>query len=268
MILLKTNSKFSISNGVFVLVILALFFGFIFTEPIAQQEHYHGFSNDLQLFQIQNFWNVITNLPFVILGLYGLMWWSRHFKDSKRNSLSRSERWFRLEPLLFFGIILIGLGSSYYHYNPNLSTLFWDRLPMALVFSTLFVIIIRDFVSRELNNRVKVIVVAFSVLSVVYWVLTEYLGRGDLRPYLLVQFMPMILIPYFLKLNKYKKSTRFIWYALGMYFLAKLAEHFDNQIFEFLNIMAGHPLKHLLAAGAMVFIFNHIRKQAKENISW
>jgi hypothetical protein len=34
------------------------------------------------------------------------------------------------------GIFLTGFGSSYYHWSPNDGTLFWDRLPMALVAST------------------------------------------------------------------------------------------------------------------------------------
>jgi hypothetical protein len=37
-------------------------------------------------------------------------------------------------PLHFFGIMLTGFGSSYYHWSPNDDTLFWDRLPMVLVF--------------------------------------------------------------------------------------------------------------------------------------
>jgi hypothetical protein len=36
---------------------------------------------------------------------------------------------------LFLGIFLTGFGSSYYHWNPNDDTLFWDRLPMTLCFN-------------------------------------------------------------------------------------------------------------------------------------
>ena len=169
----------------------------------------------------------------------------------------------RLEPLLFIGVLFIGLGSAYYHVRPSISTLFWDRLPMALVFSTLFVIIVRDFVSYELSSKLQAPIIISSLCSVVYWIVSEQFGRGDLRPYVLVQFLPMLCIPYFLCLNKYRKKTKLIWTALGFYFLAKLAEYYDAQILDITNIISGHPIKHLLAAGAMVFVIKHIQKQVQ-----
>ena len=40
--------------------------------------------------------------------------------------------------MLLFKIFLTGFGSSYYQWNPNDNTLFWDRLPMTLCFMAIF----------------------------------------------------------------------------------------------------------------------------------
>ena len=43
---------------------------------------------------------------------------------------------------------------------------------------------------------------------------------------------------------------------LSFYFLSKLAEHFDRQIFELLNhYVSGHTIKHLLAAIATFYFY-------------
>ena len=46
--------------------------------------------------------------------------------------------------MLFLGIALTGFGSSYYHWDPNDRTLFWDRLPMALSFMAILAIVIGE----------------------------------------------------------------------------------------------------------------------------
>jgi len=263
MILLNSISRLQFTRVLGLILVAGIVLCFIITEPIAQQNDYHGFSNDHVKFQLENFWNVISNLPFIFLGIGGLIWWSKLIRFFKKNNLDLTKRWLCLEPLFFIGILAIGLGSTYYHINPTLSTLFWDRLPMALVFSTLFVIIIRDFVSYELSSKLKTPIIVSSLLSVVYWIVSEHFGRGDLRPYVLVQFLPMLCIPYFLWLNNYRKKTKLTWFAVGFYFLAKLAEYFDYQIFELTSFIAGHPIKHFLAAVAMVYVIKHIKKQVQ-----
>jgi hypothetical protein len=64
-------------------------------------------------FGVPNFWNVVSNLPFIGVGAVGL-------------------RQFHRDPavfVIFLGIFLTGVGSSYYHWDPSDRTLFWDRLP-------------------------------------------------------------------------------------------------------------------------------------------
>jgi Na+/melibiose symporter-like transporter len=88
---------------------------------------------------------------------------------------------------------------------------------------------------------------------VFYWSWTERHGRGDLRPYALVQFLPLLLIALMLWLYPGNRaSTRWLWWAFLMYFLAKLAEAFDAPIFSAVGI-SGHSFKHLLSALAILY---------------
>jgi di/tricarboxylate transporter len=90
--------------------------GLLLLPPIPQDQSYHRFADQRALLGIPNFWNVVSNLPFVAVGAAGL-------------------QRFRQDPItivLFLGIFLTGFGSSYYHWHPNDDTLFWDRLPMTL----------------------------------------------------------------------------------------------------------------------------------------
>jgi hypothetical protein len=46
--------------------------------------------------------------------------------------------------VLFAGIFLTGFGSSYYHLDPNDSTLFWDRLPMTICFAAILSAVVEE----------------------------------------------------------------------------------------------------------------------------
>ena len=40
--------------------------------PILQDQSYHRFADERTLFGIPNFWNVVSNLPFIAVGAVGL----------------------------------------------------------------------------------------------------------------------------------------------------------------------------------------------------
>ena len=46
--------------------------GLLLVPPIPQSQIYHGFADQRTLFGIPNFWNVVSNLPFVLVGAAGL----------------------------------------------------------------------------------------------------------------------------------------------------------------------------------------------------
>lgn len=212
--------------------------GVFLIQPIPQDPAYHLFADRTQLLGIPNFWNVATNLPFLFIGLLGLA--RRRLPDSK----------FGLHYRVFcIGVALVALGSAYYHFEPSTPALVWDRLPMTVAFMALFAAVLMDRVSACLGRALLWPLVAAGIASIAWWIRTELDGQGDLRPYALVQFLPMLLVPLILPLSRGGSlSTAFLWMSLGAYGAAKLAEQFDPLIFDATGVFSGHSLKHLLAA--------------------
>ncbi len=229
--------------GSFLLIMFGVLFivGMFFISPIVQSEDYHLFSDTKSVFGIPNFWNVISNLLFVIIGICGIY----IFRNHRENNIEYI--------ILFAGIILIGIGSGYYHFSPNTQSLIWDRLPMTIVFMTLFSIIISEFISVKLGKVFLWPLLLIGLGSIWWWI---YGGMNDLRLYVLVQFYPVIAIPIILIFFKSKVTYgRIYWFLLAFYFLAKISEHYDQIIHNSLGIISGHTLKHLFSGLGLCILF-------------
>jgi hypothetical protein len=96
--------------------------------------------------------------------------------------------------------------------------------------------------------------------SVLYWHWSEQSGTGDLRPYALVQFLPLVLIPFIVVTcqSRYTRSKD-LYVVLLAYLAAKLAEHFDSFLYAFGGILSGHTLKHLFAAFGAHWLLRMLR---------
>ena len=215
--------------------------GSLFVPRIPQDPAYHQFADHRTIFEIPNFWNVVTNIPFVLVGLFGLA------RLSKVVALRSGYL------IVCLGIILVGVGSAYYHLAPSTPTLTWDRLPMTIVFMALFSAILEDRVSSRAGKILLWPLIVVGAASVGYWHFTELQGNGDLRPYGLVQFLPMVLIPMMLILFPVGAlRLSLLWWMLVSYGLSKIAEHFDVWIFAATGMISGHSIKHLLASLAIL----------------
>lgn len=217
---------------------LALLF---FHAPIAQDEAYHAFAGD-GAGVIPNLGNVASNLPFLLVGIAGFVHCRRPESEMGRDAWS----------VFFAGTALVAVGSAYYHWNPNDATLVWDRLPMTVAFMGLFVALMTEYVDPRVERALLLPAIVLGAASVAWW---RY--SGDLRVYLGVQFGPLLAIPVILALFPSRFTHgRYLVYGLVCYVLAKLAETYDREIFEFTaGLIGGHPLKHLLAAAAPLCIW-------------
>jgi len=126
---------------------------------------------------------------------------------------------------------------------------------MTVVFMALFSVIIGEFTSVRLGKTVLWPLIIFGLFSIIYWHSTEVKGEGDLRLYVLVQFLPMIVIPLILLFFK-PKFTRIssYWLLLCAYILAKVFEYFDEAIYNMQSLLSGHSIKHLVAAFGVLFL--------------
>ena len=220
-------------------VALGLTLALFAQPPIHQSLDYHRFADTRTLSGIANFWNVVSNLPFLLVGLMGLAWAVKHMASIERETRAA---WL----VLFGGVALVGVGSSWYHLAPGSATLVWDRLPMTLAFMALFAIVLGEHIALRIARVSLYPLLLAGVASVLYW-----RSSDDLRPYALVQFLPVLLIPLILLLYP-KKGSGAVWIALACYVAAKLLEALDARIYDALgHAISGHSLKHVVAAGAM-----------------
>lgn len=228
-----------------------------FLPRIPQDAAYHNFADQRALAAIPNCLNVLSNLPFAIVGVAGLIFL---FGRGKALFISPQERW----PFAFFfiGVALTSIGSSYYHLAPSNERLVWDRLPMTLGFMSIFAAVIEERVSRRLGRWSLVPLLLLGLVSVLYWHVTESAGSGDLRLYAMVQFYPLFAIPIMLALFPplYTGGADLVL-ALAVYGLAKVLELFDRAIFSAGQIVSGHSLKHLAAAAAACLILRALKKR-------
>lgn len=211
--------------------------------PVAQPAAYHDFADTRTLLGVANFWNVVSNLPFLLVGVAGLVLLQRD-TTLRADSLQPAYR------LYFTGACLIAFGSGWYHLAPGNLSLVFDRLPMTLSFMALLSLVIGRCVDRRAGTAMLWPAIGAGFASVLYWYWTESRGAGDLRPYLVVQFLPVVLIPVVLVLFR-APGAGWLWAMVGAYVLAKLLEHADAAVLAVTGLIGGHALKHVVAALGM-----------------
>lgn len=214
--------------------------------PLYQSQDYHDFADQRSLFGIPNFLNILSNLPFLLVGAAGL----RFCMGSRAAAAPLS--W-----CCFFGAFaLVGLGSSYYHWAPSDSTLVLDRLPMTLAFMSVFSAVLNDTLFPGSEHRLLPPLLALGLLSVLYW---QY--SSDLRLYAWVQFAPLLLIAFLMKSHGLRSLRRkYLYTACIAYVLAKAFEAMDSPIYELTRqLLSGHSLKHLAAGASGWLLYRMLR---------
>ncbi|UGY14047.1 hypothetical protein [Bradyrhizobium septentrionale] len=221
------------------IVILALY------GRIAQPADYNDFADRSDLFGIHHAADVFSNAGFALVAIWG--WLALR---PRRNSDQLRAGWpgYRL---FLIGLFLTAFGSAYYHLDPGNARLIWDRLPIALACAGLLVGV-RGGTRPGLKTDIEAIGLGlFAVASVAWWVITDRHGADDLRPYLLLQVLPLILIPLWQSIYRAPRADRTAFAtAMVLYILAKITEVLDHQIAGTFGFVSGHTLKHLIATAA------------------
>lgn len=231
------------------LIVLApLLYLVLFQAAIPQDKGYHVLADKRTCLGIRNFGDVVSNIAFLLVGVAGSLWSYRHLKSGARQS------W-----LVFFGgVALVFFGSAYYHSTPNSDTLVWDRLPMTFAFMGLFAALLSEHLGGWLERPLLIPALVLGVASVLWW---RY--NDDLRLYIWVQAAPLLAIPFVLAMFTARYTHRlYLLFGLGFYVLAKVAERYDQAIFEATaQFVSGHSVKHVLAAGAPLMLLLMLRRR-------
>ncbi|MBN9386202.1 MAG: ceramidase domain-containing protein [Chitinophagaceae bacterium] len=243
-------ANISFSNKVLILIGMTVLVttGVFMAGPIPESGLYHDFADKRPLLGLPYCLNVISNIPFIAVGIIGLMMIG---KSSAPGLL------LLIYTVLFAGVLLTGVGSAWYHIDPDNNTLVYDRIPMTVVFMSLLSAVLSEFINLKLGGILLAPLVLIGVTSVLWWHYTELRGEGDLRLYVLVQYYPMLLIPLILWLFPSRdagKGGPYLLWVVIWYVIAKAFDIFDRVIYTFTGFISGHTLKHLAAAAATFYL--------------
>jgi hypothetical protein len=219
------------------LLTLALCATLLLHGPVAQFADYHAFADQARVAGIPHPGDVLSNLCFAAVALWGMVSLGQH--------LAGQYGW----RLFIAGLMLTAIGYSYYHLAPDNARLLWDRLPIALSCAGLLAATRAMYVTPRNEARNTLLLASCAVISVLWWRWTDLQGVGDLRWYLVFQILPLLLIPTWQALHHAPAAERnLIAAAILLYAIAKMAELYDHPLQALLVVVSGHTLKHCLAA--------------------
>lgn len=221
----------------------------LLVPALPQPLDYHQFADRRTFFGVPHFFDVASNIGFLVAGMFGL------YVVSRRGT-SFEARIERLPYAVFFvGLVLTTFGSGYYHLEPDNERLFWDRLPMTIAFMSLIAAQVMDRIDRRAGLYLLVPMLLVGAASVVYWRMTERAGAGNVMPYGILQGYSVVALLAIAILHRSRYTHAGLIYGVfAAYVAAKLLELFDRQILALGHIVSGHSLKHLAAgiAGLLV----------------
>jgi hypothetical protein len=228
--------------------------------PQPQAASYHHLADRRVILGVPNFLDVVSNVPFALVGAAGVWLLAKDAAAARRASpsrLGRADRW--TFGAMFAGVFLTAFGSAYYHLAPDNARLFWDRLPMSVAFMGFLAGLIAERISPRAGAWLLGPLVLLGMAGVGHWQLTESRGAGDLRFYALVQAFPLAALPYVaLALPARYLPARGLLIALGWYVLAKVLECLDAEVYAVGGVVSGHTLKHLAAAAGTYWVLRMI----------
>lgn len=240
--------------GVTVAAVIAAIGVPAFPQPLS----YHDFADRRAWLSVPNFLDVASNVPFLLAGLYGLAITAG--RDSRRFASAQE----RLPYYVFFlGAVLTTFGSMYYHASPDNVRLVWDRLPMTLGFAGFAAAVIGERIDPALGRRSLWPLLGVGLATVLYWYATERAGAGNVMPYGIYQTWTIALVAFAAAAYPARRYSHgaAIWWVVALYAAAKIAESFDLAIYRMGQIVSGHTLKHLLAAGAVLAAAEILRRR-------
>src|ERR1044071_240917 len=96
---------------------------------VAQDPTYHAFADERPWLGVPHAADVLSNLAFALVGLFAVARLVSH-RRPRLGPATESGPW-----CVAIGLIGSALGSAWCHLEPSNASLFWDRLPMTLVFA-------------------------------------------------------------------------------------------------------------------------------------
>jgi hypothetical protein len=214
--------------------------------------HGHPFIDARTLWSIPNAMDVLSNLAFVPMGLWGL--WSLR----KAPLVHQATR--QAAGVFFVGLLLTCLSSSYYHWAPSAWGLAIDRAGMAVAFAGVLGLACAERVSLRTAPYVWASVLVAGLLAA--WL--NY-ALGVIAPWAVVQFGGMAVVLWAASQPRQSGALGIRWGLLiAIYVVAKIFEMADEAVYSATNaLVSGHSLKHIAASLAALPVVYALRHNAK-----
>ncbi len=198
-----------------------------------QDQQFHEFAGTAA-FGLPHFGNVVSNLPYALVGIAGLARLGR--TDASLPLKAAFAAWCG-------GFILVAAGSAWYHAAPGDASLVWDRAAMTIIFAAATALYAADRISPRSGAVALAVLAALGLWSQWHWAVT-----GDLRAYRFAELLPFVMVPAICVLFPGRVTTlRHAWAIIAIFGLATLCEHYDRAIAEAVAV-SGHTVKHLVSA--------------------
>lgn len=208
---------------------------------VALPDGYHSFADQRGWHGLPYAMDVLTNLPFAIMGSFLLYAVARARGHSSRVQHS-------LAYLTGVGLLFTALGSTIYHLQPDAAGLALDRTGMALVFAGVLGLAAATRVGDRAGWLLACSVGILAPLAAAWdW------HAGNMTPWAVLQGGGfMLLVGLATRPTKVGAVPIALWPVLGLYALAKGLEMADAPVLALTQgIISGHSAKHLVAALAL-----------------
>ena len=215
----------------------------------------HPFADHRSLWGLPHALDVLSNLPFAVVGLWGMA-------RSRQVPLTTAAR--ASLNLLWWGMVLTGVGSACYHWAPSATSLVADRMGMAIGFAGMLSLPLAANLPDAHHRKAWVgLCVAGLWSAVLPW------SQDNVAPWLVLQLGGMAWLT--LVAMRPAKPRHGLPVSYGgvvlFYGLAKLLELHDADVWHWSgHWVAGHSLKHLMASAAVLpvlWALNHCGRMGR-----
>ncbi len=212
---------------------------------VPQAVHYHDFADQRSLVGLHNALDVLSNLPFLLIGALGC--WAL-WRTPQAVLPAAARVWL---VLVFGGLVATAIGSSFYHLAPSDWRVFWDRMGMLPVFAGVLALAVQAHLSQRAAVVTAISLLVGGVASLLVW-----LHTAQLLPWAVLQGGGMVLLQVLAVQQWHQPVAHLQWplaAVVGWYALAKLLELGDAAVWQASgHVVAGHALKHIAAGLALL----------------
>lgn len=225
----------------------------ILAPHINQFAHYHNFADQRTWLQIPCIMDVLSNLPFFLMGICGIVVLRRSILQEHRYASIRD-----MYLLFFYGLIMTGVCSSAYHLQANNQSLWLDRMGMSVAFAGMLGMAVANRISLRAGKAAVYTTLIVAPISLWVWQTT-----GNLAPWGVLQLGGMIIVFTLAFLKEVHGQPRLpLMYIILWYALAKILEIADHQVFALTGgWISGHSLKHIAASLAALPVICMLYRQ-------